>query len=159
MYSIGQVSQMFDIPCSTLRYYDKEGLFPNIVRNSGIRSFTHLEIETIRVIECLKISGLEIKDIKQFIAWCQDGSSTYEKRRELFVQREETLNQELERIQRSLAMIKFKKWYYDEAIARGSEDYARSLLPNKLPKEIQELYDFCHKEDKEKFEKEIKEVA
>ena len=31
MYSIGQVSQMFDIPCSTLRYYDKEGLFPNIV--------------------------------------------------------------------------------------------------------------------------------
>ena len=70
MYSIGQVSQMFDIPCSTLRYYDKEGLFPNIVRNSGIRSFTHLEIETIRVIECLKISGLEIKDIKQFIAWC-----------------------------------------------------------------------------------------
>ena len=159
MYSIGQVSQMFDIPCSTLRYYDKEGLFPNIVRNSGIRFFTHLEIETIRVIECLKISGLEIKDIKQFIAWCQDGPSTYEKRRELFVQREETLNQELERIQRSLAMIKFKKWYYDEAIARGSEDYARSLLPNKLPKEIQELYDFCHKEDKEKFEKEIKEVA
>ena len=41
MYSIGQVSQMFDIPCSTLRYYDKEGLFPKIVRNSGIRSFTH----------------------------------------------------------------------------------------------------------------------
>lgn len=28
MYSIGQVSKMFDIPVSTLRYYDKEGLFP-----------------------------------------------------------------------------------------------------------------------------------
>lgn len=27
MYTIGQVSQMCGIPVSTLRYYDKEGLF------------------------------------------------------------------------------------------------------------------------------------
>ena len=27
MYTIGQVSDMFDLPVSTLRYYDKEGLF------------------------------------------------------------------------------------------------------------------------------------
>lgn len=26
MYTIGQVSEMFDLPVSTLRYYDKEGL-------------------------------------------------------------------------------------------------------------------------------------
>ena len=31
-YTIGQVSQMFDLPISTLRYYDKEGFFPNLVR-------------------------------------------------------------------------------------------------------------------------------
>lgn len=28
MYTIGQVSEMFDLPISTLRYYDKEGFFP-----------------------------------------------------------------------------------------------------------------------------------
>ena len=27
-YSIGQVSQMLELPISTLRYYDKEGLLP-----------------------------------------------------------------------------------------------------------------------------------
>lgn len=27
MYTIGQVSEMFNLPISTLRYYDKEGLF------------------------------------------------------------------------------------------------------------------------------------
>lgn len=32
MYTIGQVSEMFGLPISTLRYYDKEGLFPNIER-------------------------------------------------------------------------------------------------------------------------------
>ena len=37
MYTIGQVSEMFHLPVSTLRYYDKEGLFPNLKRESGIR--------------------------------------------------------------------------------------------------------------------------
>ena len=27
MYSIGQVAEMFGLPISTLRYYDKQGLF------------------------------------------------------------------------------------------------------------------------------------
>lgn len=30
MYTIGQVSKIFNLPISTLRYYDNEGLFPNI---------------------------------------------------------------------------------------------------------------------------------
>ena len=61
MYTIGQVSEMFGLPISTLRYYDKQGLFPGMERISGIRKFSEKEIETLRVIECLKRSGLESK--------------------------------------------------------------------------------------------------
>ena len=39
MYTIGQVSELFQLPISTLRYYDKEGLFPEIKRSGGIRHF------------------------------------------------------------------------------------------------------------------------
>ena len=53
-YNIGQISEMFEIPVSTLRYYDKEGLFPNMERASGIRKFSEREIEQLRLIECLK---------------------------------------------------------------------------------------------------------
>ena len=63
MYTIGQVSEMFGLPISTLRYYDKQGLFPEMERVSGIRKFSDTELEALRVIECLKKSGLEIKDI------------------------------------------------------------------------------------------------
>lgn len=35
MYTIGQVSERFDLPVSTLRYYDKEGLFPALTRTSA----------------------------------------------------------------------------------------------------------------------------
>lgn len=68
MYTIGQVSEMFNLPVSTLRYYDKEGLFPELNRTSGIRQFSENEIEALRVIECLKKTGLQIKDIKQFMS-------------------------------------------------------------------------------------------
>jgi DNA-binding transcriptional MerR regulator len=54
MYTIGEVSQMFNLPISTLRYYDKEGLFPDLERASGIRKFNDKTIEAIHVIECLK---------------------------------------------------------------------------------------------------------
>ena len=48
MYSIGEVSEMFDLPVSTLRYYDKEGLFPDMMRVSGVRKFSDRELETLR---------------------------------------------------------------------------------------------------------------
>ena len=44
MYSIGQVAEMFGLPISTLRYYDKQGLFPNMERVSGIRKFSEAAI-------------------------------------------------------------------------------------------------------------------
>lgn len=60
MYTIGQMAEMFGLPISTLRYYDKQGLFPNMERASGIRKFSDTEIEALRVIECLKKAGMEI---------------------------------------------------------------------------------------------------
>ena len=144
MYTIGQISKMFDIPISTLRYYDKEGLFPNLERHSGIRHFSETEVETLRVIECLKASGLEIKDIKQFMQWCTEGPSTYAQRKELFETRKSAVEEEMRELEKTLAMLRFKCWYYDTALADGNEDRINAMLPDKLPSEIQALYDQGH---------------
>ena len=98
MYTIGQVSEMVGLPISTLRYYDKEGLFPGMRRASGIRRFGEKEIDAIRVIECLKKSGLEIKDIKLFMEWCAQGSETYPRRLELFIKQKAAVEMEIERM-------------------------------------------------------------
>ena len=140
-YTIGQVAEMFDLPISTLRYYDKEGLFPTLERKSGIRKFGEVEIDALRVIECLKGSGLEIKEIKQFMDWCTQGPSTYAQRKELFERRLEALEGEIARMSRMRDMLKYKCWYYGEALADGSEDRIQAMLPDKLPAGIQELFD------------------
>ena len=107
MYTIGQVSEMFDLPISTLRYYDKQGLFPEMTRVSGIRKFDDTEIDALSVIECLKRSGLEIKDIKQFMDWCMEGASTYPQRKELFERQRRQVEAEMERMNQVLDMLKY----------------------------------------------------
>lgn len=144
MYTIGQIAEMFQLPVSTIRYYDKEGLFPDLKRSSGIRQFGPKEIEALRVIECLKKSGLEIKDIKLFMEWCSKGSATYAQRRELFLRRKEIVEQEIAKLERVLDMIRFKCWYYEQAMQDGNEDHLNELVPNHLPPEIQKLYGHAH---------------
>ena len=145
MYTIGQVSEMFHLPVSTLRYYDKEGLFPDMNRVSGIRKFSDKELEALRVIECLKKSGLEIKEIKQFMEWCVQGSETYAQRRELFLKQKELVESEIERMNQALDMIKFKCWYYEQAIEDGNEDRLSAMKAEDMPEEIRKAYENAHR--------------
>ena len=134
MYTIGQISEMFNIPVSTIRYYDREGLLPGITRKSGRRQFSDTEVEALQVIECLKASGLEIKDIRQFMEWCTEGPETYSKRRELFENRKAAVEEELIRLNKVMDLLTFKCWYYETAERVGNEDF-------ELPEEIGELHD------------------
>lgn len=145
MYTIGQVSKKVGLPISTLRYYDKQGLFPEMERIAGNRVFSDKEIEALRIIECLKKSGLEIKDIKQFMDWCTQGAASYPQRKELFEKQRKTVEAEIEHMNRVLDMLKFKCWYYEQAIANGGEQEIRKMLPDKLPNDILQAYDNAHK--------------
>ena len=145
MYTIGQVSKMFGLPISTLRYYDKEGLFPGMERQSGIRKFGDRELEALRVIECLKKSGLEIRDIRQFMDWCAQGSETYPQRRELFVRQKAAVEAELERMERVRDMLIFKCWYYEQAMADGNEDRLSAMTPEEMPADIRRAWENAHR--------------
>ena len=98
------------------------------------------------IIECLKRSGLEIKDIKQFMDWCVEGAATYPQRKELFEKQKKLVEAEIEHISRVLNMIKFKCLYYEQALQDGNEDRVHSMIPDKLPEDIQKMYDHAHKE-------------
>ncbi|MGI6027971.1 MAG: MerR family transcriptional regulator [Candidatus Heteroscillospira sp.] len=145
MYTIGQVSKMFNLPVSTLRYYDKEGLFPNLKRSSGIRSFEEKEVEALRIIECLKKTGMEIKDIKLFMEWCARGSETYSLRKALFLKQKAHMEEEVERMNRVLDMLKYKCWYYDRALQDGNEETLQAMTPEDMPEEIRLAYQNAHR--------------
>ncbi len=141
MYTIGQISDMFNIPISTLRYYDKEGLFPDIQRRSGIRIFSDREVEKLRMIECLKKTGMEIRDIREFMLWCQQGAETYEKRRDMLLRQKKAVEAEMERMSQVLDMIRYKCWYYDQAIQDGNKERLHSITLEDMPEDIRKAYE------------------
>ena len=96
------------------------------------------------MIECLKKTGMEIKEIKQFMTWCAEGSSTYAQRKELFENRRDSLEKDMLELQKNMAMIQFKCWYYEQAMKDGNEDKIHQMLPDHLPADIQKLYDLAH---------------
>ena len=144
MYTIGQVAELFGLPISTLRYYDKQGLFPRMQRVSGIRRFSETEREALRVIECLKKAGMEIKDIRQFMDWCVESAATYPKRKALLEEQKAHVEAEIERMNRTLDMLKYKCWYYTQAIKDGNEDAIPAMIPDLLPEDIRRAYENSH---------------
>lgn len=115
-YTIGEVAKMFNLTPSTIRYYDKEGLLPFVERQSGIRQFSDEDINMLKTIECLKETGMPIKDIKIFSQWCLEGDDTLEKRQEMFYQRREIVKQQMADLQNILNHIEYKCDYYKKAI-------------------------------------------
>lgn len=143
-YKIGEVAAMFGLTVSTLRYYDSEGLFPGLKRISGIRQFEERDLEALRVIQCLKRSGLEIPEIRQFMQWCKEGPHTYSKRRELFECQKEKVKQELEHLTDTLAMLSFKCWYYEQLLTGAKEDELKDPANPDMPAEIRAAFKRAH---------------
>lgn len=120
-YTIGQIAKRMNITSSTLRYYDKEGLLPSIDRTEGgIRRFKEEDFEWLSIIECLKNTGMSIKDIKIFIDWCMDGDSTLQQRYDMFLERKRETEKQIKILQDSLDKINYKCWYYKTALDAGT---------------------------------------
>lgn len=128
-YSIGEVAEKLNLPTSTIRYYDKEGLLPFIKRNeSGIRMFAESDISMLEIIECLKSTGMPIKDIKKFSDWCTKGDLTLQERYDMFLERRKNVEEQISILQKSLEKIDHKCWYYKTSLDAGTENIHKKHL-------------------------------
>ena len=120
-YTIGDMAQKLNVAPSTLRYYDKEGLLPFVERsNGGVRIFKDEDYAFLKIIHCLKASGMQIKDIREFISLVMQGDETIEARLELFKKRRSELEKQMTDLAETLEALNYKCWYYETAKNLGS---------------------------------------
>ena len=138
-YTIKQVSDMTGVPISTLRFYDKKGLFPFLKRQkTNYRVFTENDISSLQFVECLKKAGISLNEIKKFSDLVLQGDSTLQERLEMFYAQEKFVKNKIAEMQQALEIIRYKQNYYKKAIELGTE---KDLLgKNKLP----HFEEFCH---------------
>ncbi|MBO0455922.1 MerR family transcriptional regulator [Enterococcus hulanensis] len=121
-FLIGDISAMYNISQDTLRYYDKAGLLPFVRKNkAGRREFTEDDLGYIEVIDCLKRSGIPVKEIAKFMDWCVEGDQTLSQRYQFMIEQEAALEKKIHELQAQLDFLRWKKWYYQTANEAGTE--------------------------------------
>ncbi|MCF6160928.1 MAG: MerR family transcriptional regulator [Furfurilactobacillus sp.] len=132
-YSIGTIAKKTGLSIYTLRYYDKEGLTPFVKRNeaSGRREFTDSDLNFLSVITCLKGTGMQLDEIRDFVNWCMEGDGTLDERLTLFEEQKQVVIDQIGDALKNLQKINHKINYYQKAVAAGTEDAVTGV--NELP--------------------------
>ena len=118
-YSISQVSERTGYSADTLRFYEKTGLLPGVMRRGGRRVYSETNLLAVKLIGCLKKTGMPIAEIAEFMRLTTKGDETVTKRLDMMRKREIAAKAQLAEIQASLAHIEFKVWYYETAAKEG----------------------------------------
>lgn len=140
LYTVGEMAKLLGIAPSTLRYYDQEGLLPFVERSSGgVRVFKDADFEWLQIIECLKKTGMPLKDIREFIHMAMQGDDTIDNRLALIIKQQECVKKQIEELQQTLAVLDFKRWYYETAKAEGTTSVPRNMPLEELPEEFREI--------------------
>lgn len=128
-YSISEVAKMLNVSTYTIRYYDKEGLFPLVKRVNGIRVFEDKDFPWLRMLNCLKNLNMPIRKIKEYVDLALKGDETLKERYQLILEQEENIERQIKELKYYKKQIDFKKAYYEKALEAGTEE-AVKYWPN-----------------------------
>ncbi|NSB13998.1 MerR family transcriptional regulator [Clostridium beijerinckii] len=118
-YSMKEVSEKFNITPYTLRYYEREGLFPFVQRdNNGRRIYTDVDLGSIQLVNCMRATGMSIAYIKNYVSLTTKGKDTVDERRNIMLEQKEILKEEIKKYNDLLELVNMKLDYYDEKISR-----------------------------------------
>lgn len=139
IYTVGEMAKKLNVAASTLRYYDKEGLLPFLERSGGgIRMFKDDDLSWLQIIECLKKTGMPIKDIKHFMDCCMNGDSKIDERQSIIESQRDAVIKQIKEMQEMLDMLNYKCWYYETAKEAGTcavhDDIQIENVPKKFHK-------------------------
>ena len=127
-YTIKKVSEMTGLSIPTIRYYDKEGLLPELQRKeSGYRIFSGRDLEAIGLIECFKESGLTIREIRHFMSLVKQGDATLAQRLAIFQAHIARLEEKLSAVRNALEHSRRTLAFYEIAAKTGAEETAKEL--------------------------------
>lgn len=114
MYSIQDVARICELSPYTIRFYDKEGLLPFISRGkNGNRAFSDRDLDLVKLICCLKNTGMPIKNIRRYIDLCMQGPETVEQRKEIMREHRGHIIMQMDELKKNLNIVDLKIAFYN----------------------------------------------
>jgi Predicted transcriptional regulators len=122
-YTIKEIRDKFNIPSSTLRYYEETGLFPRVERTeTNQRIYTDEHIDRLHAINCFKRTGLSISKMYDFFEFSKNLPCHIDDIIFMMEDHERNIICQMEKMQQDLKHIQQKVRYYHKvktSIERG----------------------------------------
>ena len=120
---ISEVSKKYNISPDTLRYYEKEGLLPNVKKNaSGIREYSENDCNWVEFIKCMRGAGLSIEVLAKYIELFYKGDSTKEERKNILTEERAKLIEKRDPSQATIDRLDYKIDAYDKTIIKKEKE-------------------------------------
>ena len=120
---ISEVSKKYDISPDTLRYYEKEGLLPNVKKNaSGIREYSEADCSWVEFIKCMRGAGLSVEVLARYIELFYKGDSTKEERKNILIEERAKLIEKRDTIQATIERLDYKIKVYDKTMVQKEKE-------------------------------------
>ena len=123
-YTIKQIAERTNLSAHTLRYYEKEGILPLISRSkSGIRHYSEDDLEWLKLICCLKNTGMSLKQIRAFVDLSAQGRKTLKLRCDMLIEHKKNVEAQIQEMNRHLEKVSQKIAYF----TRQYEEYKKEI--------------------------------
>ena len=114
-YSIGEVSKMYHMAPSTLRFYEQEGILTNVEKNEhGQRIYTQGHLNRLGTICCFKGTGMTIAQLKAFFNYEEDEEAHIDEIVDLLQERRESVQEQMEALFRDYEHVLRKLCFYGD---------------------------------------------
>ena len=139
-YTVKEVADKLGMTAYTVRYYDNAGLIPDVGRSGGnSRLFSDHNLAWLKLVHCLRSTGLPITEVRRYIRMCLKGDATIPERAELIFNQEKVLRGQLENLNRQMEILEYKKRYYEKLLSgkgidRCNPRNAAACEPDIMPK-------------------------
>lgn len=114
----------YDIIQDTIRYYEKIGLQPPVLRTkSGIRNFNEQSCKWLEFIKCMRSSGMPIELLIKYMNLFKKGKETIIARKNLLLEQRKILEEKQKDIKSTIKRLDYKIHLYDEIEAGIRKDF------------------------------------
>lgn len=128
MYTIKEVATAVGESEHTIRYYCKEGLFPFLIRDkNNVRKFSEADLNGVRIVLCLRDTGMPLAEIRHYMELCAQGKSTLPERLEIIRQQKKNADKQMAELQKKIDHLAWKEQHYMALIQNGEEDDCNPL--------------------------------
>jgi DNA-binding transcriptional MerR regulator len=117
--SIARAAELTGLTADTLRYYERDGLMLSTVGRSatGHRRYHEADLRWIELINCLRGTGMPIRDVRRYAALVRAGAGTEGERLELLRDHRQQVLDQLAQVTAHLGAIDKKIDIYLDTLA------------------------------------------